>query len=101
MPDQPTPSHRTTAIAGLRALADFLETRPEVPLGSYVSVNVQHSVLDGTDAEKIAEVRRIAEVLGVDAQIWEDGTGIVAPYQVAGRTTFTVHAHLTPAGEQA
>jgi hypothetical protein len=90
MPDQPTPSHRTTAIAGLRALADFLETRPEVPLGSYVS-----------DAEKIAEVRRIAEVLGVDAQIWEDGTGIVAPYQVAGRTTFTVHAHLTPAGEQA
>lgn len=90
--------HRTTVIAGLRAMADFLETRPEIPLGDYAFVNVQHSVLDGTDDEKIAEVRRIAGLLGVQARIYEDGTGVGCSYAVAELTTFTVHAILTPAG---
>jgi hypothetical protein len=91
--------HRTTVIAGLRAMADFLETRPEIPLGDYAFVNVQHSVLHGTDDEKIAEVRRIASLLGVEARIYEDGSGIVCTYPVAELTTFTVHAILTPAAE--
>lgn len=91
------PDHRGAIVAGLRAMADFLETRPDVPLSDYAYVNVQHSVLHGTDDEKIAEVRRIAELLGVEARIYDDGTAIVCRHPVAELTTFTVHALLTPA----
>lgn len=103
MSEQSTPheSDRSTVIAGLRAMADFIEARPEIPVGSYTSVGLQYSVLTGTDEEKIAEVRRIAGLLGVEAEIYDDGIGVIIRYRVADRTTFTVHANLTPAaGEQ-
>lgn len=112
MQDRPTPTElarqrRAQSIAGLRAMADFLEARPDIP-GPYM-VRVQHSVTDEydpptfqivrkTDAEKIAEVRRIAALLGVQARIYDDGTGISFEYDIAGLATYVVHAALTPAG---
>jgi hypothetical protein len=92
------PERRAAIAAGLRAMADFLEARPEIPLSDYAHVDLQHSVLDGTDDEKVAEVRRIAELLGVKARVHEDGSAVVCRYPVAELTTFTVHALLTPAG---
>lgn len=104
MDDQPPPTpvdHRTAIVTGLRAMADFIETRTEIPVASYTSVGLQYSVLHGSNEEKVAEVRRIAGLLGVEAKIFEDGTGVIIRYRVADRTTFTVHANLHPAaGEQ-
>jgi hypothetical protein len=108
--EQPTPAksdHRTTIIAGLRAIADFLETRPEIPEPD--RVDVQYSVIDRydpqnyriietTDDEKIAEVRRIAGLLGVEAEFSQDGGGVATRYKVADQSIYTVHAKLTPAG---
>ena len=60
-----TPEHRAQVIAGLRALADLLEARPEVPCPQYVME--QHSVLESLD---------------------------LTTFAVAPRTTYTVHAKL-------
>ncbi|WP_405394673.1 hypothetical protein [Microbispora hainanensis] len=54
--------HRAALIAGLRALADFLDANPAVPVP--YSVNVLHFPHRATDAEMCAEVDRIAELLG-------------------------------------
>lgn len=55
-------NHRTTLIAGLRALADFLDANPAVPVPR--SVNVLHFPHGATDVEICAEVDHIAELLG-------------------------------------
>lgn len=112
MSEQSTPAksdHRATIIAGLRAMADFLEARPEIP-EPYL-VREQHSITDEydlqthevihkTDEEKVAETRRIAALLGVEPTIYDDGTGIILEYRVAELATYIVHAQLTPTGEQ-
>ncbi|WP_433180631.1 hypothetical protein [Actinoallomurus sp. CA-150999] len=54
---------RTQTIAGLRALADFLEANPAIPVYEYgweVSVHTE-----GTDEQETAEVERIAALLDV------------------------------------
>lgn len=98
--DSGEPENRAVIIAGLRAMADFLEARTDVPLGAYDSFELQHSILHGSNDEKIAEVRRIGGLLGVETKIYDDRTGVVSRYQVADRTTFVVHA-LLDSGEQA
>lgn len=62
-----TTHSRPAFITGLRALADLLETRPEIPIpGSTV---VYHFVRDAHDADMHAELQRLATLLGshVDA----------------------------------
>jgi hypothetical protein len=97
-------NHRADIIAGLRAAADFLEAHPDIP--EPYTVDLQHSVTidydpqtrqmtDPTDAEKIAEVRRIGDLLGVETTIHEDGSGVVSRYKIASQTTYLVHANLT------
>ncbi|NJP26785.1 hypothetical protein FLW53_21845 [Microbispora sp. SCL1-1] len=54
--------HRTALIVGLRALADFLDANPAVPVP--LSVNVLHFPHRATDTEMCAEVDHIAELLG-------------------------------------
>ncbi|WP_169983535.1 hypothetical protein [Microbispora sp. H10836] len=56
---------RTALIAGLRALADFLDANPAVPVPR--SVYALHFPHGATDAEMCAEVDHIAELLGVRA----------------------------------
>ncbi|MEV1200277.1 hypothetical protein [Microbispora rosea] len=55
-------NHRTTLIAGLRALADFLDANPAIPVPR--SVYALHFPHGATDAEMCAEVDHIAELLG-------------------------------------
>lgn len=60
--------HRRELISGLRALAAFLDSHPQVPVPRYGSVRVSmHTNYDtdaSTEAEAITEVRRIAALLG-------------------------------------
>lgn len=60
-------SRRREIVEDLRRLADFLESRPELPTPRHVDVMVfpRHEVPAATDADAVAEVRRIAAHLGV------------------------------------
>lgn len=57
---------RAAYVAGLRALADHLETHPDLPVPSAATSQLG-PYIDGTDEAKRAEVDRIAAVLGVPA----------------------------------
>jgi hypothetical protein len=59
------PSGRAALIEGLRALADYLESNPEVPAPSYTDVYTFPP--DGDCAEMRAEIDAIAARLGVKA----------------------------------
>jgi hypothetical protein len=79
---------RTQTIAGLRALADFLEHNPAVPVREY---GQEYTVFTRTESDEAAraEVDRIAALLGEDV---EDETGRGGHYTVSkifGRITYT------------
>ncbi|MCC5580525.1 hypothetical protein IMZ11_33395 [Microtetraspora sp. AC03309] len=65
--------HRPRLVAGLRALADFLEANPEIPAPR--NVTVHHFPKRANDAEICAEVDAIAARLGseIDPQEREHG----------------------------
>jgi hypothetical protein len=54
---------RDQTITGLRALADFLEANPTVPVSEY-GQDYNLYVRTDTDASAVAEVDRIAAILG-------------------------------------
>jgi hypothetical protein len=56
-------THRADLIAGLHALADFLDTNPDLPVPEFSTDVMVH--IDGTDEEQRAEVDRVASLLGV------------------------------------
>ncbi|MGP3919972.1 hypothetical protein [Nonomuraea sp. 10N515B] len=60
--------HRSELTAGLRALATFLDSHPHVPVPKYgtvrVSVHTNYDTDASSEAEAIAEVERIAALLG-------------------------------------
>lgn len=63
------PDERSAFVQGLRDLADFIETHPDLPLpdpSSTVSPYLGSSV-PATDEHRRAEVDRIASILGVTA----------------------------------
>jgi hypothetical protein len=60
---------RAEVIAGLRALADFIEQHPDFPLPTYPEF--MHCSGAQFDAEGAAEVRQIAEIL--DAPLTMNG----------------------------
>ena len=63
MPDDLCRSHRRAAlIAGLRALASYLESNPDMPAPRFTDVMVFPA--DGTDAELRAEIDAIAARIG-------------------------------------
>ncbi|GAA3645214.1 hypothetical protein GCM10022224_004740 [Nonomuraea antimicrobica] len=57
-----TTHSRPAFVAGLRALADFLEARPDIPTPR--STVVHHFVPDAQDTEMRAEIDRLATLLG-------------------------------------
>lgn len=65
------PSGRAALIAGFRALADHLESNPEVPAPSYSIVYVFPP--DGEWAVMRAEIDAIAVLLGVPAALTAGG----------------------------
>ncbi|WP_113700635.1 hypothetical protein [Nonomuraea lactucae] len=67
---------RRELIAGLRALATFLDSHPHVPVPRYgtvrVAVHTKYDTDATTEPEAIAEVERIAALLGTTPTA-EDG----------------------------
>jgi hypothetical protein len=92
MTTQPTvPSDlfaRSQTVAGLRALADFLETNPAVPVHEY-GYDYMVFARANTDSAERAEIDRIAAALG---EAVTDETGRGGHYRVSktfGRITYT------------
>ncbi|MFC4007957.1 hypothetical protein ACFOY2_12040 [Nonomuraea purpurea] len=68
-------AHRERLIADLRGLADLLDKNPHLPVPKYgvrVSVHPRYDTDATSEAEAIAEVERIAALLGVATRA-EDG----------------------------
>lgn len=89
---------RHQTVAGLRALADFLETNPAVPVREYGGEYTVFAHAD-TDAAERTEIDRIAAALGETVC---DETGRDGHYRVSktfGRITYTA-VHI-PARRQA
>lgn len=90
---EPTADHRLTlrngTIQGLRALADFLQDNPEVPVreqgGEYMLF-----VRDRSDDEARAEVDRIAGLLGVAVQDDTERGGHYTATRSFGRVAYHV-----------
>jgi len=65
------PTERAELISGFRALADYLESDPEVPLPSYPTAHTFPP--DGNWPEMCAEIDSIATRLGVIAHLTSGG----------------------------
>jgi hypothetical protein len=70
------PTERTALIGGLRALADYLESNPEVPAPIYATVHAFPT--DGDWAVMRAEIDAIAAPLGVIAHRTAGGHYVAA-----------------------
>jgi len=83
------PQARTALIAGFRALADFLDSHPGLPVPRHGFSNGLTVYPDGTDADKRAEVDRIATVLEATS---EDYGVYQAARQFGGRVAYRIVA---------
>ena len=89
---------RVQTIRGLRALADFLEANPAVPVSTY-GADYKFFARAETDAEERAEIDRIASALGEDIDDETSRSGHYTVTKTFGRITYTaVHV---PAQRQA
>ncbi len=61
---------RARFVNGFRALAEFVDTRPELPLPLYSFSTGLTVFAGGSQAEQRAEVDRIAKILGVSPCEW-------------------------------
>ena len=90
MTDQLIPGdllHRAKVIGGLRQLADWLDAHPGVPVSPYgwdLSIYPQHD----DDADRAAEVDRIAAILGVDVTDQTDQDGHYTAARTFGLITY-------------
>lgn len=66
------PDARAELIADLRAFADLLERRPDLPINEYPWMKYQYSP-QGDEADRLAAVSRVAAVLGVEAEVGPAG----------------------------
>lgn len=62
--------HRAAVVAGIRALANLIESNPNLPVPD--SVHAQHSPLGHTAEDRIAITRAAATQLGVEATITDE-----------------------------
>ncbi|MET0423616.1 MAG: hypothetical protein ABW046_07070 [Actinoplanes sp.] len=100
--------HRAAVVAGIRALADLIESNPDVPVPN--SVVGQHSIIVGTDGDKEATVVETAATLHAELEIDAD-VAVLHHYVAQGgyphnnlpyfRVEYVVHGKLdgTEAGE--
>jgi hypothetical protein len=83
---------RAALITGLRGLADFLATHPDVPVPPGYHETIVHVFPGGqSDAERCAEVDRVAAVLGTPAAD-PDHCGHYATDRTFGPVTYRVLA---------
>lgn len=68
---------RAELIADLRAFADLLERRPDMPVNAHPHMKCQYSKIDGDEDERVAEIRHVADLLGVEAVETESGINAV------------------------
>lgn len=73
----PVSARAAEAAAGARALADFVESHPDLPVDPAPDPFNVH-VLHGTDDGKRDEVDRVAAILGVAAHLSGPGTNYSA-----------------------
>lgn len=71
-------SKRQDLIDGLRALADWYEQHPDVPLVKYPEF--RHCVNAGDDATGRAEVHAIADALGVPVTDKDDESEVIGDF---------------------
>jgi hypothetical protein len=91
---------RAQVIDGLRALADFLDTNPDVPTNSWASISYSVSAANMnkgyvSDDEERAEVDRVAAILGVTPELQADGG-----HYTAMRAFGPVEYHVTAITEE-
>jgi hypothetical protein len=77
---------RAQLIAGLRALADYLENHPDLPVPEYGSEVTVYP--DGSEAEQRAEIDRIACLLGVIPTDNTSRDGHYTAQKTFGRITY-------------
>lgn len=65
------PNHRTAVIQGLRELADELSVKRDLPVPLIVAI--EYHPRGNNDAEKRHEIRRVAEILGVEPEFTAGG----------------------------
>jgi len=97
-PTPESPEHRAAVVAGIRALADFIEQRTDLPVPD--AIGAQFSQLDVDKTEKT--VRAAAAALGVEVSVHADGTGMSARHVLGdeydapyyARIDYVVHGFL-------
>lgn len=65
------PSHRRAVISGLREFADDLSMHRDIPVP--LIIEIDYFPRAATDAEKRAEIDRIAKVLGIEPEFTAGG----------------------------
>jgi hypothetical protein len=91
-----TVDHRAELIADLRHFADLLERRPDMLLAPHSYARIQYTV-SGDDDTAVAEVERMAEVLGVEV---ERGPSHATARLTSGRVEYVVHASTSEGKER-
>jgi hypothetical protein len=86
---EPTPEQRRRAefIADLRRMADFLAANTDIPLDTYPSLDVSYHPR-GTDEQELAEVERVAAMLGVEAAPESEGSSHVVAVKEFGSVRY-------------
>jgi lipopolysaccharide biosynthesis protein len=74
--------HRRGVITGLRELADALDAFPDLPVPKVVDIN--YYPRKKNDAANLAEIKRIAKVLGVKPRIDRNAEHIRAVQRFSG-----------------
>lgn len=76
---------RTELIADLEEFAALLRRRPNIPIGEFDRVRIQYSITAnfGDEAARIAEVERVAAILGVEVE--RDAHAVRARFEDCGR----------------
>jgi hypothetical protein len=83
--DAASPELRSRIIGDIRALADFLETHPELPVSPYTSVDVTYVPRTGhDDGPAFGEVAEAGALLG-RMPAWEGEHYLVEHHHGAGR----------------
>ena len=77
---------RARLVSGLRALADYLESAPAVPVQPYGVHIVVHA--QGTDSEMKAQVDLVGEILGAPPDEEDPGSGHYEVRQSFGPVTY-------------
>ena len=81
---------RHQIIAGLRALADFLEANPDVPVKEYGHDLTVFPRRDSDDASAVAMVDRVAALMGVDVDDERDQGRHYTATKTFGRISYSI-----------